>query len=54
MFETLLVLGIILLAVAYIVRLVVRSVKSGECPSCKNCPCGGCAHRKEETDSTPK
>ncbi|MBR0190865.1 MAG: hypothetical protein IJQ31_02230 [Thermoguttaceae bacterium] len=49
MFEIILVVGVVLIAGAYLVRETIKSFKTGECPSCKDCHCGcgGCCHKKE-------
>ena len=48
MFEIILVVGVVLVAGAYLVRETIKSFKTGECPSCKDCHCGcDCCHKKE-------
>ena len=48
MFEIILVVGVVLIAGAYLVRETIKSFRTGECPSCKDCHCGcDCCHKKE-------
>ena len=52
MFEIILVAVVVLVAGAYLVRETIKSFKTGECPSCKDCHCG--CDRHADGNKTPK